>query len=128
MQKRLQLILEGMVIEDVANHFPKFLICELESGNFSRETQEFMKLTQEIYNLMFSLKMDKKIIKSQQTTISKLKGEKDKLEKKIQIWLESNETYNFIVSTSTAKNLLNNEKLLLEKFDEFVIVCDKLGI
>ena len=127
MQKRLQLILEGIGIEELANLDIDFMIYGAdENTNLSPETREFIKLSKQFEKLITHLYCQKILTKARKDTIIELEGKFDKLENETKIWLNSGSGDKFILDKAVEER--ESEKLLLEKLDRFLIICNKLGI
>lgn len=128
MQKRLRLILEGTGIEKLADLSTAFMIYGADSNeNISPEAREFINLSKEVSSLMTKLAVKKDYVKTSQDTLKEYKETLDLRKEEHKILFEE-VSFGDLGVLATANIERKVEKLLLEKLDEFVIVCDKLGI
>jgi hypothetical protein len=125
-QKRLQLILEGIGIKELANLDIDFMIYEAENTNLSPETREFIKLSKEVWPFIKDLECNKVFTKARKDRIVELNRKFDRLENDTKTWLNSGTGDKFILEKTQEER--ESEILLLAKYDEFVVICEKLGI
>ena len=128
MQKRLQLLIEGIGIEKVVDLSIDFMIYGADDNqNLSPEVKQFIKLSKEISSLMTKLACAKDIVKSSQDTLKQYEKTLDlrKIEHKILLEKASLGDLGVLATANEERKI---EKLLFTKLDEFVIAADKLGI